>query len=84
MLMTNTVRVRRDLTSDPICMVYGNGCETADHVLRSCTNAKLVWRELGRQHLHCLYPGTPLNEWIEGNVMGSHTDASWAPKFLTT
>ena len=66
MLMTNTVRVRRDLASDPICMVYGNGCETVDHVLRSCTNAKLVWRELGRQHLHCLYPGTPLNEWIGG------------------
>jgi len=75
--------VRRGLTLDPICTVCGNGCETVDHVLCNCTNAKLVWQELARQHMHCLYPRTPLNEWIEGNVKGSHTDANWAPEFLT-
>ncbi|CAN1849714.1 Putative ribonuclease H protein At1g65750 [Linum perenne] len=46
-LLTNLLRKRRNMTDDGLCGYCLHYEETVGHVLRDCSFAKIVWRQLG-------------------------------------
>nr|GMD97539.1 LINE-type retrotransposon LIb DNA [Ipomoea batatas] len=43
-LLTNSVRVKRQLTDDGSCMACGETHESVDHILKHCDVARVCWR----------------------------------------
>ena len=45
-LLTNANKVRRNLTSQVDCAIYGEKEETMLHILRECPLAKSIWKSI--------------------------------------
>ncbi|KAL8170236.1 hypothetical protein V2J09_022040 [Rumex salicifolius] len=71
-LMTNAVRFRRHLTSDPRCAVCSDGEETLLHLFRDCRKAKCVWNSFGPrwQEDNGEFFSLPARSWLFSGLRG--------------
>lgn len=65
--MSNATQIIRKLASDPRCIVCGYVEESAEHILRLCPSAVLVWRKMGWNVLKGMVE-LPLKEWVLHNL----------------
>ena len=80
-LLTNSERLKRNLSSNATCELCLANDENLDHVLRSCPHAQDVWDVLTQMGLHSSGMDTDLLEWLHRNLKGAHVIPNWPTKF---
>nr|GMC79836.1 LINE-type retrotransposon LIb DNA [Ipomoea batatas] len=72
-LLTNEVRVRRQLTDDSSCMACGELCESVDHILMHCDVARACWRITHTPTSFMLGAASPFLQWLKHNCPSTNT-----------
>nr|GLL25014.1 uncharacterized protein LOC109163410 [Ipomoea trifida] len=83
-LLTNEVRVRRQLTDDSSYMACGELCESVDHILMHCDVARACWRITHTPTSFMLGTTFPFLQWLKHNCSSADTmsEASARESFL--
>ncbi|KAA3489715.1 Non-LTR retroelement reverse transcriptase [Gossypium australe] len=84
-LLTNTERARRGLAEDPSCPICGPPSEDILHVIRDCTLAKEVWKQVNpsshgaEANWACLFGLLAWRLWKNRNLF-IFQEKSWSPE----
>ena len=82
-LMTNSHRVKRGLATDPNCRLCIHEEEDSLHILRDCSFARDIWRNLIPTAARDTFYSLPLQTWLSRNLT-TDTPSIWPTMFTTT
>ncbi|OMP07401.1 reverse transcriptase [Corchorus olitorius] len=87
-ILGNDNRMIRSFTTDPSCSICGHHSESVLHILRDCTNAKVIWDILMISSKFSSSRSLNLEEWVNLNVISykdeKFGDWSWPSLFANT
>lgn len=67
-LLTNVMRVRRDIASSSTCPICLEGEESIEHVLRDCPIIHHTWLLLGEGNIHNNFFSEEIKDWLLSNL----------------
>ena len=78
-LLTNSRRVRCQITTDPNCDLCMGIEETWQHIFRDCMEAKLIWIELLGENLNDAFFTKDADLWIVDNLRDTNSTPEGIP-----
>ncbi|MBA0871041.1 hypothetical protein Goshw_020529 [Gossypium schwendimanii] len=84
-LLTNVKRFRRGMVGNHSCLLCGNSVESIIHVLRDCSKARGLWKQIIPKSISMQFFSVMLLDWIPLNLMNefdlAYTEVEWQSLF---
>lgn len=82
-LMDTSNRFKRKITDDPKCYICGHHTEHANHILRECPAATMVWQTLGGPITKDFFLCGNIKQWFTSNLkVDDHGASELWPTFF--